>query len=176
MLKLVDKPNSVPRWCGTAAIYLSTTFQSGLSDLPENLTERAIPILCLILLQVGFTRLPTSQSGRCALTLIPLTCGTHHFTLIPICIGTVSFLWHFPASRKNRKDPVLRDTLPCGVRTFLSDWYRSDCLTNFSTFPPLNCDESHCIFHPSITSVRKIHNVSNCFLLEFPRFSGVAQL
>ena len=68
MLKLVGKPNSVSGSCRTAAIYLSTTFRSGLSDLPENLTERAIPILCLISLQVGFTRLPISRSGRCALT------------------------------------------------------------------------------------------------------------
>jgi len=176
MLKLVGKPNSVSRSIGTAAIYLSTTFQSGLSDLPGNLTERAIPIPCLILLQVGFTRLPISRSGRCALTLIPAIAGPHHFTLIPTKVGTVSFLWHFPASRKNREDPALRDTLPCGVRTFLPDIYRGDCLTNLSTFPPLNCDESHCLFHPSIKSVRKIHNVSNCFLLEFPRFSGVVQL
>ena len=176
MLKLVGKPNSVSGSCRTAAIYLSTTFRSGLSDLPENLTERAIPILCLILLQVGFTRLPISRSGRCALTLIPAIAGPHHFTLTPANAGTVSFLWHFPASRKSREDPALRDTLPCGVRTFLPDLHRSDCLTNFSTFPPLNCDESHCLFHPSITSVRKIHNVSDCFLLEFPRFSGVAQL
>ena len=40
----------------------------------------------------------------------------HHFTLIPIFIGTVYFLWHFPAGRPA---PLLAGILPGGARTFL---------------------------------------------------------
>ena len=119
-LKLVYKPNSVSRRIETTAIYLSTTFQSGLSELPGNQTERAIPFPCLLLLRVGFAWLPPLQTGRCALTLIPTSVRPHLFTLIPpgrdgifsvalSCIPTI------------RNDPGLRDTLPCGVRTFLPD-------------------------------------------------------
>jgi hypothetical protein len=58
----------------------------------------------------------------------PIAQGTgellpHLFTLIPIFIGTVYFLWHFPYSRtlpcRLRGQSVLRTTLPCGARTFL---------------------------------------------------------
>jgi hypothetical protein len=41
-----------------------------------------------------------------------------HFTLTPnLAAGAVYFLWHFPS---RRRDSVLRSTLPCGARTFLS--------------------------------------------------------
>ena len=158
ILKLVDKPNSVSGSCRMATIYLRTALQLSLSDLPGTLAERTIPYPCLILLREGFARLPTSRSGRCALTLLPLTRGTHHFTLIPISIGTVSFLWHFPACRRPsaglpvKELPVLRSS------DFPPRVLRSGCLTNFRIFPPHHPYEFHWILHPSRAFDRKIRN------------------
>lgn len=53
---------------------------------------------CLELLRVGFTRL-----YRCRHTGGLLH---RHFTLIPISIGTVSFLLHFPSSPRYRADAL----------------------------------------------------------------------
>jgi len=53
----------------------------------------------LILLREGFGMAPIAGTPR---ALLP-----HDFTLIPICIGTVCFLFHFPLQRLSTLHPAL---------------------------------------------------------------------
>lgn len=128
---MICKPNSVSRRIGTTAIYLLTASRLKLSELPGNRMERAIPFPCLLLLRVGFTQLPLLPAERCALTLIPLNCRTHLFTLGPLPPkrnGSVSFLWHFPSSRRIGMIPCYGT--PCPAEFGLSSPTKSGRLSD----------------------------------------------
>jgi len=83
------KPGSVSsfnRWMVT--IYLVPQLPMGSSNQPEDLGRAASASSYLVLLLAGFAQ-PTGHPV--AGELLP-----HLFTLTPIHIGAVQFLWHFP--------------------------------------------------------------------------------
>ena len=112
---------------GTMTIHLVSTLPSRSSDLPGNSggPPSNVPLFGLAPGGVCLAPVVTDKTGE----LLP-----HPFTLTPARIfwmpsafligssdpklsaGAVSFLWHFPA---RRRDWVLPSTLSCGARTFL---------------------------------------------------------
>jgi hypothetical protein len=85
-----------------------------LATNPEAWTGRPQTLPYLVLLQVGFTKLPRSprELVRSYRTFSPLP----RKMALNQSHKAVCFLWHFPS---RYRDSVLRSTLPCGARTFL---------------------------------------------------------
>ena len=112
---------------GTAAISLGRQLPDASSDLTRSTLPEGNPD--------GPSSSPKRRRSLFGLApggvyqASPVTRGTgellpRHFTLTPPPwrlnangTGAVSFLWHFPS---RHRDSVLRSTLPCGARTFLS--------------------------------------------------------
>ena len=103
------------------------------SDLPGSYGRTTLlMLLYLVLLRVGFTKHLMSPSGLVSsyLTVSPLPLW---LTGINPSQEAVYFLWHFPS---RHRDSVLRSTLSCGARTFLSsrEFGTSDHFVCFSRF------------------------------------------
>ena len=106
---------------GTAAISLGRQLPDASSDLTRSTLPEGIPD------EPSLSRKEKAEPIRsCSGWGLPGFPGhpgngellPRHFTLTPnLAAGAVSFLWHFPS---RRRDSVLRSTLPCGARTFLS--------------------------------------------------------